>query len=68
MFKERIRTQGGILERIEDNYWPLIYWSIEILAPLNVEPDPVAAEYLAGLIKKAKAEEENRRENMHVPV
>ncbi|MND58177.1 hypothetical protein D3C80_493230 [compost metagenome] len=68
LFKERIRTQGGILERIEDNYWPLIYWSIEILAPLNVEPDPVAAEYLAGLIKKAKAEEENRRENMHVPV
>lgn len=33
MFKERVRSRGGILERIEDNYWPLIYWSIEIRPP-----------------------------------
>nr|WP_314524451.1 hypothetical protein [uncultured Pseudomonas sp.] len=64
LFKERIRSQGGILERIEDNYWPLIYWNIEIRMPTNadnVRHDPIAARYLAGLVKKAIDDEQSRQ-------
>jgi hypothetical protein len=67
LFKERIRSKGGILERIEDNYWPLIYWSIAIRAPFNADiahHDPVAAQHLAEQIKKVRDNEESRREIM----
>ncbi|MHC8400300.1 hypothetical protein ACYZTX_12675 [Pseudomonas sp. MDT1-17] len=68
LFKEHIRSKGGILERIEDNYWPLIYWSIEIRVPLKAHHDPVAGHHLAEVLKKAKTDEESQREDIHAPV